>query len=585
MKTNILKLLTLILVLVIAFSAFAGCSPRNDENPSSQSNVSSDANSNEVPEEPDDTTSTFEDSADNSDDYFENVDDWEEDFSEEEGVYYEPLIVNNQKYVNENFMGIGYVHQMFSYQKDKRGYVYTDEQRALELDTLKKMNVKTIRAYYGADYSWDPETETRNFESEEMLNFYKACKAMDKLGVEIGVTAQWNLGRFLDGRNGYNSMAQFAMSGLVTDDFDETCKNYRKFMKDSVLAFKAHGINNVKYFFAYTESNNVFKDGLDSNGEKPESTVDDREYERLFTIFDKAIRSLDAGLKDAGLRNKYKIVGPCDVWYTEAREIGYSPLIKYCVDELPDVVDIIGAHAGYAEGTDLSNDVYYDIPQELHAWAAETARKADKQIWVDEFNVRALGNNKTLEERFAYNDNAVRGVASGAMVNGILNYGNTDNVFIWTLFEEQWPDNNTGGTGTEFENGIQLTGYFPCLFESAIPYRPWYAMSIMSRYIGSGKIYECEVGWGLYISAIERDDGEITLLVTNYNVEEMPAEISFTKSLGGRNFYRYQYDIANVKAAQGNEMITADAVVENVTDKFYDTFPPFSVTVFSTQYN
>ena len=82
----------------------------------------------------------------------------------------------------------------------------------------------------------DPETETRNFESEEMLNFYKACKAMDKIGVEIGVTAQWSLGRFLVGSSGYNSMGQFDLSGLVTDDFDETCRNYKQFMKETVLA-------------------------------------------------------------------------------------------------------------------------------------------------------------------------------------------------------------------------------------------------------------------------------------------------------------------------------------------------------------
>lgn len=583
MKTFTINALILLLVIAISLVGFTACNPKTEDTLTSSETDTSDVSSSEAPSSEVEDSSEPEDTADG--DFYDDEEEFNDDFEPEDGVYYESLSINNKKYVNENFMGIGYIHQMFSYQRDKRGYVYTDEQRALEMEIFEKMNVKSIRAYYGADYSWDPVTGTRNFESEEMLNFYKACKAMDKIGVEIGVTAQWSLGRFLVGSSGYNSMGQFDLSGLVTDDFDETCRNYKQFMKETVLALKAHGVNNLKNFFVYTECHHTFNDGLDINGNPTDEIILDHEYERLFPIFNKAVTALDEGLKEAGLRNQYKIVGPCDNWYGEAKEVGYSPLIKYCVEEMPEIIDVIGSHAGYAEGTDLSNDVYYDIPQELHAWGAETARKAGKQIWVDEFNVRALGYNKTTEERYAYNDNAIRGVAAGAMVNGILNYGNTDNVFIWTLFDEQWPDNNSGGVGSEFDNGIQLCGYFPCLFETTVPYKPWYAMSLMSRYIGAGKIYECEVSYGLYISAIERDDGEITLLVTNYNLEETPCEISFAKSVGGKNFYRYRYEPDSIVPAQGSEMITADAVVKNVTDKFYDSMPPFSVTVYSTQKN
>ena len=110
-------------------------------------------------------------------------------------------------------------------------------------------------------------------------------------------------------------------------------------------------------------------------------------------------------------------------------------------------------------------------------------------------------------------------------------------------------------------------------------------MSLMSRYTGPGKIYKCEVGYGLYISAVEREDGVLTLIVTNYNMEDMPAEISFAKSIGGKNLYRYRYSNSEIQAAQGNEMIKADAVAEKVTDRFYDTIPAYSVTVYSTQKN
>ena len=589
MKNFFLKILCVLLALAISLFAFTACSSKQNEEDVSSNPASSDISSEEPSTQNEEPSSEPEDTADEEsygdDSYGE--DDWTEDFEAEEGVYYEPLKVNNQKYVNDRFMGIGFIHQMFSYQNDKSGRVYNDYQRELELETMKKMNIKTIRAYYGADYSWDPVTHTRNFESEEMLGFYKACKAMESIGVEVGLTAQWSLRHFLNGSSQYDNMGQFSLSGLVTDDFDETCKNYRQFMKDTVLALKAHGVNNVKYFFAYTECHNTFNDGKDINGNPTNSDQEDYEFEKLFPIYDKAITSLHNGLIDAGLRDSYKIVGPCDNWVRSWSEVGYSPLVKYTIDELSDVVDIIGTHNDYAEGKDLADDVFYDIPQERQEWTYNEARKAGKPHWIDEFNVRSLANSHVASaaERRAYADNPIRGVAAGAMVNGLLNYGYADNVFLWSLYDEQWPDNSTSGIGSEFDNGVQLCGYLPCLFETSRPYKAWYAMSLMTRYIGSGKIYECEVAYGLYISAIERDDGEITLLVTNYNMEDTPAEISFAKSVGGKNFYRYRYNNAEIKSAQGNEMIKADAVAEKVTDRFYDTIPAYSVTVYSTQKN
>ena len=174
MKNLIIKILCLVLSLSIMLFAFAACSQKNDEVVSSEP-TSSEPSVEEPSDEPEEPSSEPEDTIDDSFD-----DEWlEDDFEAEEGVYYEPLVVNNEKYVNENFMGIGFIHQMFSYQNDKSGRVYNDYQRELELETMKKMNIKTIRAYYGADYSWDPVTHTRNFESEEMLGFYKACKAIN----------------------------------------------------------------------------------------------------------------------------------------------------------------------------------------------------------------------------------------------------------------------------------------------------------------------------------------------------------------------------------------------------------------------
>ena len=171
MKANYIKIISMLLVLAIMLFAFAACSTQKDDTPSSSEPASSsEVSSTQEPETSEPEPSEPEDTADDED--FFTDEGWDDDWSEpEEGVYYEPFKINNTKYVNEQFMGIGFIHEMFSRQKDKKGRVYNDAQIAYELDTMKKMNIKTIRAYYGADYSWDPVTHTRNFESEEMLNF------------------------------------------------------------------------------------------------------------------------------------------------------------------------------------------------------------------------------------------------------------------------------------------------------------------------------------------------------------------------------------------------------------------------------
>ena len=43
--------------------------------------------------------------------------------------------------------------------------------------------------------------------------------------------------------------------------------------------------------------------------------------------------------------------------------------------------------------------------------------------------------------------------------------------------------------------------------------------------------------------------------------------------------------INKIVPAQGTEMIKANGVAKNITNKLYDSIPPFSVTVYSTQKN
>lgn len=593
MKNSIVKILCVLLALSLSLGAFAGC---NSKETAKKKKKKQSSKADTTVSDISDTSSDTDFESENDDNDFDYWDDptsepdEDNDFGDpsDNETDYTEVSIDNTTYTNEKFKGIGYIHQMFSHQINANGVNYTEKQKALELDTMKKMNIKTIRAYYGADYSWIPQEQRRSFETEEMLNFYQSCRELESIGCEIGITAQYSLGYFLKGASDYNNMSQFALSGLVTDDFTETCRNYQDFMRDSVLAFKAHGVNNIKYMFAFTECHNTFWDGgIFKTGDDYQTAMEDYEWDRLLPLYDQAVKSLDQGLKNAGLRNNYKIVGPLDNSVYQYDEIGYSYFVKHCIEELPNIIDIIGSHCGYAEGNAYTEDVFYDLPQEHQASIANMARAAGKEVWIDETNVSVPRSSSIMEESYEQFNDPQKGVAIGAFINGVLNYGNTDNLFLWTLYDEQWPDNQSGsGTdGHEFWNGIQCWGYLPCLFENTVPRTAWYSVSLLSRYIGSGKIYGGYAGQGLYGSAIERDDGVITVVVTNMDVESKDINVTFAKNVGGRNFYRYCYDVTTIEPTQGNEMIQAGAVAERVTTNIYDTIPACSVVVYSTQKN
>ena len=575
-----IKIICLLLALCLALSAFAGCKPNNTDEP-----ASSDVSSSEEPSTED--TPSEEEPSSEEETLEEPDDEWIDELplEEEEDIYYEDLTVKNTKLSKSYFRGINYIHQMASYQKDSFGRLYTDAQREYELELMKEMRVKMIRAFYGSAFTYNAETGEQDYNSERMKDFFTACKAMDSIGAEVGVTAIWSMGALI--KNSPSTTTDNFNLGcpgiVVKDDWNATLKNYREFMKNTVLSLKANGVNNLKYFFAYTECNNSFNgDDLDSKGNPTDTIVGDREYDRLYPLYNDLITALDGGLKDAGLRDQYKIVGPCDNWRADDGSEPISLLVKYTVENLADKVDIIGSHNGYDRANEYVNDMYYEIPPQKLTYPMEQAKKVNKEFWIDEYNaaVTVYGYEKV---RVA-NHNPWKGVAVGAMMNSIMNMGDISNLFLWTLWNEQWPDNTNNAMDGEFDNGIQICGYLDCLFETYTPLPAWYSVSLLTRYIGSGHVYECEgPGYSYYVSAIKRDDGEITVVATNYDIMEVNVKINFEKSLGGKTFYRYVYDTSTLQPTSGCEMIAADAVAKNVTTGFYDQLPAGSVTVYTTE--
>lgn len=489
------------------------------------------------------------------------------------------LFVNNKNIITKGFRGISYIHQLYNYMQDEENRLNNSEQIEYELEMLKKTGVKNIRAFYGESLSWDKEKGIHDFESEWMQAFYKNCKDMEKLGIEIGITTQWHLHAFwqdIDEKRKKQGVDIGYNGSIVPGDIEATAINFEKFIEDSVLAFERHGITNIKYLYCFTECNNC-KMG------RGDTACVRRQYAQLIPLYDRFIRAVDKGLKNAGLRDKYKIVGPCDNWRADDGSESFSILSKYTAKYLADVVDIIGSHNGYDRAHNYEDDEFYDIPFPKLAPPRNEAQKVNKEYWVDEYNVMLHGGYNAahhLENR----DNPMRGVAFGTLVNSIMNMGAVHTVLIWALFDQQWPNNHSGvAEKSEFNDGEHIVGYLPNPKKSTIPTNAWYACSMLTNLIGSGDVVECEIDRPVYISAINRDDGEFTVVVTSYKGEKTDIDVSFAESLNGKTLYRYLYHGKTDYKELGNNLIKNDKEIKNVNTEFSDTLPEYCVAVYTTK--
>lgn len=532
---------------------------------------------------------TKENSADEVAESQTETDELETDDSD--SVYYSELSVENASDpINNNFRGINGVHMGWGFMPDPTGTGRTplkQWQLDEEYDRIAyTMGVKQIRSFYTSTFAFDEESNAWIWDTEKnsvLKGFYESLKAWQDRDVEVGISPQWSLASFegIAGDTG-NHITRFTGTGFyVENDLEATLKNYRNFIKDTVLSLEANGIHNVKYLFAFTECNNTY---LSKNRAKnPSGTAfENRDYERVCELYNKAITALDNGLKDAGKRDAYKIVGPCDNFRTDFDYHDpeqYSYMVKYTVENLADKVDIIGAHGGYSYASKFSEDAYYTNPSVTMEKTMEMAHAANKEFWIDEYNVKITEqtSNDILANREVCKD-PFTGVALGATINSILNMG-ANNVFLWQLADIQWPNDSYG---SEFYYGLQINGFLRSPTESMTPFPSYYSASLLTRYIGSGKVYNCIDDYGLYISCVQRTDGEWTVIVTNYNISETPIHVNFEKSMKRKNFYRHLYDANDVTPTSNAEIIGVSAVAKKVTTGFYDTLPPYSVAVYTT---
>lgn len=196
-----------------------------------------------------------------------------------------------------------------------------------------------------------------------------------------------------------------------------------------------------------------------------------------------------------------------------------------------------------------------------------------KHFWYDEYNY--AGNYEALIS-------GEKGTEIAMAQTAFMNHG-LESSLMWTLFDQQWP--NWHNEGDSFTDGLQRCGIMPVLTESKVPYKAYYAFSLINNKMGNGegtKVYKgttegCEPE--LHLTATEDINGEISVMVVN----KRKSEAEFTVDLGafkGKKFNRYLYDSSKIIPTEECKDIESDKVLNG---EISDKLPALSFAIYTTK--
>lgn len=153
---------------------------------------------------------------------------------------------------------------------------------------------------------------------------------------------------------------------------------------------------------------------------------------------------------------------------------------------------------------------------------------------------------------------------------------------LWTVFDQQWPNNHTYNADC-FHDGDHRYGVMPNLLRSTVPYKNYYAFSLISRYIDGGSVvYKGEGEHRLVTTMSVSKDGEITVIVVNRKEEDDEFTINFEETLNGVSLNRHLFNPATCVPDKKADIIGTDKVFENISSTLTDKIPAFGVAVYTT---
>ena len=572
------------------------------------------------------------------------------------------ISINDNNSIYTNFQGISStVYHCYTFMKDEHNRQYTDEQAKIEMDRLVDSGIDNVRTAFKTQFAWDDTLNDGaggwNWDSELMQAVYKWAKMLQDRGITITINAGWTIYDFMayadhyydkdgDGEieselSDYSSIKEWVRyikdldlpdlygetEGLDIDTTDGVTQEefyavasarYGEWMKQALIAFKEHGVNNVKYLMLFTEP------GKSSEFEHPDISKTGKTSYWEWLRMSKALHD---ALKKAGIRNDYLLVGPNQTINVDTTkkiedeyDITYQTMIEYYLEqvegtEYEGMIDIISSH--HYPKPDTANgyeDTIYE-PYACYSWAdknseyfkniREKTGLSDQEFWCDEYFTYASDAHRI-------EDIGVQMTQFAACLTAGINTG-TNRFLSWQLFDTLWfgSTGTTGANNTEkWIGGVHVCGTAPSLIDtskctngskcachrydkyaSETPRKLYYGLNLLGKYLNNknGTVVESIVTdnnydskGGLYVSSIINDENRLVVLVAN--TTNRPTNFNLNLESGFEaKFTRYTYNPDGITPTKEAKSIPSDGYITSTEGNFYDTLAPGSFAFYISE--
>ena len=475
--------------------------------------------------------------------------------------------------VQNNFLGFNGVYHGFAYQKDNWGRTLTNEMAELELSRAKSIGIKIARSYYDGGYAWDAKTKKFDWDSEGMRAFYKWSNKLQEGGVKTWISYWYENTYYLrthhwvdKDKTGHENDV-FVGFADPNKNQQKILENYAEFMADTVEQFHAHGAKNAAYISTATEPGAYWREEWGTTAERKEFV------DNCANMQATAANTVHTALKNRGLRNTVQIIGPN---FSGDDEICNEYLYYYQKHLLTGAVDMLSAHR--YQGTDLTADNY-------SAWQdkIDTVKTVmDPKNWIyDEYGMSA-GSQGTGYRK----SSGLYGYQMALANMAFLNNGLKSSA-IWTLFDQQWPNNSSNHESDSWSDGVHLWGCMPTLLRSSFVYPFYHYVNLAFNIMGQtgSKVYagDKEALDGVYAAMTKGPDGSYNIMVINTNLDAANVTLQFETSLGDATLYRHVYDPNNVFATDDTKLTAPDKKIIHTNKVLKDQIIPYGVAFYTTR--
>jgi len=228
------------------------------------------------------------------------------------------LKINNNNCIREHFHGAGGIYHAYTYRADYPDKQYTEEERNIELQRVKNMELKVARTYFDLvafkDGKW-------NWECDEMKALYKWLDKMQEFGVDVALNAAW----WITGHIFSN-----VESPLYDKNHKTAARNYGNWVSELVhQLIEIRGYRCIKYLIILTEPNDGCWTFTCEGGDLAN-----------YKAYELCARAADRQLRADGRRQLVKLVGP----NVGVPDSGNPTMLEWAVNAVDDSIDIYSAH-------------------------------------------------------------------------------------------------------------------------------------------------------------------------------------------------------------------------------------------------